>query len=89
MSSLLNKHGVIEIRMKGSTVPFGYDELLDKPGYLTPILEEMQALGDAKGYVRDGALSYREAAEWLGATTGRSISAQGLHKMIQKEAKNG
>jgi hypothetical protein len=42
-------------------------------------------LEDAKGYIRDGAFSYREAANWLEAVTGRSISGQGLHKMIAKE----
>ncbi len=83
--SLLNRHGVIEIKMKGSTIPFGYEELLDKPGYLTPITEELTALTDAKAYVKDGVLSYREASDWLEATTGRKVSAQGLHKMIKKE----
>ena len=84
MSSLLNRHGIIEIKMKGSTIPFGYDELLDKPGYLTPIVEELESLETAKEYIRDGMFSYREAAEWLAYTTGRSISGQGLHKMIKK-----
>lgn len=83
--SLLNRHGVIEIKMKSSTIPFGYEELLDKPGYLTPLTEELTALADAKGYVKDGVLSYREASDWLEATTGRKVSAQGLHKMIKKE----
>jgi len=84
MSSLLNRHGITEIKMKSSTIPFGYEELLDKPGYLTPITEELESLEEAKTYIRDGVLSYREAADWLCATTGRSMTGQGLHKMIKK-----
>jgi len=82
--SLLTKQGEVIIPLKGSTIPFGYEQLEDKPGYAKPLLTELEALEEAKDYIRQGAFSYREAATWLSATTGRTISAQALHKMIKK-----
>jgi len=82
--SLLTNTGELRIKLKGSTIPFGYKVVEDTPGYATPILEQLEALEEAKRYVRQGAFSYREAASWLEATTGRRVSAQGLHKMVTK-----
>ena len=57
--------------MRGSVVPFGYEELLDKPGYVTPITKELEALDAA-------------ASEWLEFTSGRKISRQGLHNLMKR-----
>ena len=73
------------ITRTSSTIPFGYESVEGSTGYAKPLLKQLEALEDAKSYIRDGAFSYREAANWLEAVTGRSISGQGLHKMIAKE----
>ena len=82
--SLLTRQGEVLVKLKGSTIPFGY-EPSDSNGYVTPILSELEALEEAKHFIKDGAFSYREAASWLTATTGRKISGQALHKMMIKE----
>ena len=65
------------------TVPFGYkvDEEDDK--ILVPIDEELDALEQAKKYIRQ--YSYREVANWLSTTTERHISHEGLRKRITNE----
>ena len=68
-----------------STIPYGY-KLDDNKKTLLPIPEELEAYRKAKDYLQ--SCSYREVATWLSATTGRSISAQGLRKKILGE-KNG
>ena len=70
---------------KTSTIPYGY-KLDDNKKTLLPIPEELEAYRKAKDYLQ--SCSYREVATWLSATTGRSISAQGLRKKILGE-KNG
>ncbi len=82
--SLLTNTGELRIKLKGSTIPFGYEAVEDSPGYVRPITSQLETLEEAKEYVRQGAFSYRDAASWLEATTGRKVSAQGLHKMIAK-----
>ena len=83
--SLLTNTGELRVKLKGSTVPFGYKTVDEAPGYVTPITQQLEALEEAKSYVRQGAFSYRDAASWLEATTGRKVSAQGLHKMVAKD----
>ena len=68
-----------------STIPYGY-KLDDNKKTLLPIPEELAAYRKAKDYLQ--SCSYREVATWLSATTGRSISAQGLRKKVLGE-KNG
>ena len=70
---------------KTSTIPYGY-KLDDNNKTLLPIPEELAAYSKAKNYLQ--SCSYREVATWLSATTGRSISAQGLRKKVLGE-KNG
>ena len=70
---------------KTSTIPYGY-KLDDNNKTLLPIPEELTAYSKAKDYLQ--SCSYREVATWLSATTGRSISAQGLRKKVLGE-KNG
>jgi len=68
-----------------STIPYGY-KLDDNKKTLLPVPEELAAYRKAKDYLQ--SCSYREVATWLSATTGRSISAQGLRKKVLGE-KNG
>ena len=68
-----------------STIPYGY-KLDDNKKTLLPIPEELEAYRKAKDYLQ--SCSYREVATWLSATTGRSISAEGLRKKVLGE-KNG
>jgi len=82
--SLLTNTGELHIKMKGSTIPFGYESIEEIPGYVRPVITQLEALEEAKDYVKQGAFSYRDAASWLEATTGRRVSAQGLHKMMKK-----
>jgi hypothetical protein len=84
--SLLTNTGELRVKLRGSTIPFGYESVEDTPGYVVPIISQLETLEEAKNYVRQGAFSYRDAASWLEATTGRKVSAQGLHKMIKKDS---
>jgi len=67
---------------KTSTIPYGY-KLDDNKKTLLPVPEELAAYRKAKDYL--SSCSYREVATWLSATTGRSISAQGLRKKVLGE----
>ena len=69
-----------------STIPYGYKLDDNNKKTLLPIPEELEAYRKAKDYLQ--SCSYREVATWLSATTGRSISAQGLRKKVLGE-KNG
>jgi len=71
---------------KTSTIPYGYKLDDNNKKTLLPVPEELAAYRKAKDYLQ--SCSYREVATWLSATTGRSISAQGLRKKVLGE-KNG
>ena len=66
-------------------LPFGYEQDEDDPDLLNPIEEQLEALEQAKEYLK--SCSFREVARWLSATTGRKISFQGLHKIVRSEKK--
>ena len=66
-------------------IPFGYEVDPDDPDILNPIVEQLEALEQAKEYLK--TCSFREVARWLSATTGRKISFQGLHKIVRSEKK--
>ena len=66
-------------------VPFGYELDPDDSENLKPIVEQLEALEEAKQYLK--TCSYREVARWLSAKTGRKISFQGLHKIVRSEKK--
>ena len=71
----------IKIKKRAKTVPFGFKES-NTPGYLEPVKEELEALNQAKDYLKN--CSYREVATWLHRKTGRKISHVGLRKICQK-----
>ena len=77
-------------RRTTSTIPFGYKESEEVQGFLEPIPEQLEALEEVKGYILNGSLSRRGAAEQLQYKTGRGMSAVGLKKIVDKErSKNG
>ena len=73
----------IKIKRKASTIPFGFKQSED-PGYLEPIREELDALNQAKEYLKNCSL--RETASWLHRKTGRYISHVGLKKRLERNS---
>ena len=71
----------IKIKKRAKTVPFGFKES-STPGYLEPVREELDALNQAKDYLKNCSL--RETASWLSRKTGRYISHVGLKKRIER-----
>tara|TARA_R100000458_G_C8014357_1_gene76934 strand:+ start:85 stop:501 length:417 start_codon:yes stop_codon:yes gene_type:complete len=65
------------------TIPFGYKVDPKDNNILLPISEELEALEQAKTYLKQ--YSFREVANWLAKTTDRPISHVGLRKRIQNE----
>ena len=73
----------IKIKKRAKTVPFGFKES-STPGYLEPVREELEALDQAKEYLKNCSL--RETASWLHRKTGRYISHVGLKKRIERNS---
>tara|TARA_R100000458_G_C8190261_1_gene184201 strand:- start:301 stop:579 length:279 start_codon:yes stop_codon:yes gene_type:complete len=72
------------IRKRSSTIPFGY-ELDDKyQGYLKPIPEELQVLGEVAKAVNRQEISLGVGVDWLEAETNRTMSRMGLKKYVDK-----
>ena len=71
----------IKIKKKARVVPFGFKQSND-PDYLEPVKEELDALNQAKDYLKNCSL--RETASWLHRKTGRYISHVGLKKRIER-----
>ena len=66
--------------------PFGYIKDQDK---LIEIPEELEALEEIKGLVKNKVLSLREGSAWIEYKTGRKLSYQGLKNKIDEEARLG
>ena len=73
----------IKIKKRAKTVPFGFKES-NTPGYLEHIKEELDALNQAKDYLKNCSL--RETASWLHRKTGRYISHVGLKKRLARNS---
>lgn len=71
-----------KIKRKARTIPFGY-KLAEDPDYIEPIESELQALEEAKKFLK--TCSYREVAIWLTRKTGRYISYVGLRKRVARD----
>ena len=71
----------IKIKKKARTIPFGFKQSSD-PDYIEPVREELDALKQAKDYLKNCSL--RETASWLHRKTGRYISHVGLKKRIER-----
>ena len=65
------------------TVPFGYKLDDNDPYILRPIPEELDALEQARKYIKQ--YSYREVSNWLSKRTERYISHVGLRKRLAHE----
>jgi hypothetical protein len=77
------------IKRKSRTIPFGYKLAEDEggytlPDYIEPIESELQALEEAKKFLK--TCSYREVAIWLSAKTKRYISYVGLRKRVTRDS---
>ena len=70
------------IKRKARTIPFGY-KLAEDPDYIEPIQSELDALDEAKKFLK--TCSYREVAIWLTRKTGRYISYVGLRKRVARD----
>ena len=70
-------------KKRTKTIPFGFKQSND-PKYLEPIREELDALNQAKEYLKNCSL--RETASWLHKKTGRYISHVGLKKRIERNS---
>ena len=73
----------IKIKKRARTVPFGFKQSSD-PNYLEPVKEELDALNQAKDYLKNCSL--RETASWLHRKTGRYISHVGLKKRLARNS---
>ena len=71
----------IKIKKKARTIPFGFKQSSD-PDYIEPVREELDALNQAKDYLKNCSL--RETASWLHRKTGRYISHVGLKKRLAR-----
>lgn len=63
-------------------VPFGYKES-EKENYLEPIQEEIDALEQARKYIKGS--SYREVSDWIFRKTGRKLTGMGLRKVLNRK----
>jgi hypothetical protein len=73
----------IKIKRRARTIPFGFKQSSD-PNYLEPIREELDALNQAREYLK--TCSLRETASWLHRKTGRYISHVGLKKRLARNS---
>ena len=73
----------IKIKKKARTIPFGFKQSQD-PEYIEPVREELDALKQAKEYMK--TCSLRETAQWLHRKTGRYISHVGLRKRFERNS---
>ena len=71
----------IRIKKRTRQIPFGFKQSETHKDYIEPIKTELQALDQAKKYLK--TCSYRETAKWLTATTKRYISQVGLRKRVK------
>jgi hypothetical protein len=70
----------LSIPKRSSVVPFGYIISETNPKILEEVPEQLEALNEISGMVKDQVLSLREGSAWLEHKTGRSLSHQGLKK---------
>lgn len=71
------------IRLFGINVQWGYERDPTNKNMLLPIDEQLDALAEAKKYLK--TCSIRDVAAWLTERTGRPISHTALHRRIQTD----
>jgi len=72
-------------RRTSSTIPFGYRLSPLRSEDIEEITSELEALNKILPMIKSRSLSLREGALWLTHETGRSISHQGLQKIVNKD----
>ena len=73
----------ISIPRIARTVPFGYRLDENDSDILRPVIEQLDALEQARKYIKQ--YSYREVANWISTRTERYISHVGLRKRLAHE----
>tara|TARA_R100000315_G_scaffold59635_1_gene35552 strand:+ start:721 stop:957 length:237 start_codon:yes stop_codon:yes gene_type:complete len=74
----------LSIPKRSSVIPFGYVISETNPKLLEEVPEQLEALQEISVLVKDQVLSLREGSAWLEHKTGRSLSHQGLKKIINE-----
>lgn len=74
----------MSIPRRSSHIPFGYVESELDSKMLEEVPEQLEALEEISGLVKNKVLSLREGAAWLEYKTGRRLSHQGLNKIIHE-----
>lgn len=62
--------------------PWGYS--IDENLEYVPIEDELEVLEVVGEYIREGGLTYKEAALYISDETGRQISYEGLRKRLKR-----
>ena len=75
------------IRKRSSTIPFGYEIDEETKGYLNPIPQQLEVLGEVAKAVSRQEISLGVGVDWLEAETNRSMSRMGLKKYVDKTYK--
>ena len=75
------------IRKRSSTIPFGYELDEETKGYLKPIPQQLEVLGEVAQAVSRQEISLGVGVDWLEAETNRSMSRMGLKKYVDKTYK--
>ena len=70
------------IRKRSSTIPFGYEIDEETKGYLKPIPQQLEVLGEVSKAVYKQEISLGVGVDWLEAETNRSRSRMGLKKYV-------
>ena len=72
------------MRRSSSTIPFGYKLNDEDTATLEPVEKELEALNEVIPLIQDKSLSLREGSLYISHLTGRSLSHQGLKKIVEK-----
>ena len=75
------------IRKRSSTIPFGYELDEKVKGYLKPIPQELEVLGEVSKAIYRQEISLGVGVDWLEAETNRTLSRMGLKKYVDKTYK--
>tara|TARA_R110002167_G_scaffold26381_3_gene90944 strand:+ start:1550 stop:1990 length:441 start_codon:yes stop_codon:yes gene_type:complete len=77
----------VPIPKRARTIPFGYELSTENENILLPVIDELVALEEAAGFIRNKQYSIRQVAHWLSEISGRTISHSGLDKRLKVERK--
>ncbi len=78
-----HQRNYLYLRRRGQ-IPWGYQVDADDKQLLKPIIEHLDALQEAKRWLKRDC-TYREVANWLSKKTGTYISHVTLHKLAKQK----